>query len=70
MGNQMRRLDCLPDPSDQRPDESLEFNHCQHLSVSAPPQLHRYIFSLLVFGIIYICISLVAHGMVLLLRMA
>lgn len=37
MGNQMRRLDCLPDPSDQRPDESLEFNHCQHLSVSAPP---------------------------------
>ena len=33
-------------------------------------QLHRYIFSLSVFGIIYICISLVAHGMVLLLRMA
>ena len=43
MGNQMTSLDWLPVPADERPDESLEFNHCQDLSVTfsvTPPTLH------------------------------
>ena len=52
--------------SDERADESLKFNHRPHFSVTL-----LIVYDLLqVIGIIYICISLVAHGMVLLLKMA